>query len=493
VIVNPGVRLAIDFATQGTPVSVLAEALINEITKGHLSALMAHDPHALIYHPQIEQGGERETIDWHTRKKRNPGEDVTRYTDDLRPEVRAQFRSPKEGAYRKTDLTVVKAHMGHPLYSRSAVAPNLHGKPSGRPAPSISGEHLDLMTHAAKGQAESRHWYEHIAPHVQRIFDSPHYKDSHMIMGLLAAYSPQTHPHPNVHKALRGWRDLIQGKPLIGSHSDNTNALRAAHGMHLSGPKVHWYNRNMQHGITPTATTPTGDPIGSVDHPTNDRHMKYAFLRDYDDETVHPEQHVAITQATRHVANKLGWGQHQAQAAVWAHDIRTTGLNDPSFHTPGSPFKKLSQRYGGYLPVVDDKKPIQDYGQFFRENEHALRGMKHEMDQYRMYHPNYREHAGKGTPFLFHPAGIRGAAIKYGHEVSAEHLSNAREGKAVLTDLKNRDITRTDPKSGWEIGPTSGAFTGRKKDVVRPNVSFVHPTQKRVTRKDLKNLEPAPF
>lgn len=476
---SESIDLAIELHLQGAPANHLVEALlVTEMTKQELGALRTHDPHALMYHPT--EPGESETVAAERRKQK---ENVGRYTEDLPAELRRQFVLPREGSYRRPDLGVVKAHGSPPQYASSR-ALGRTGKFSVRAQPMVSAEHLDLLGHAARGQQESRRWYEEIHKPLHDIFDSEHFKDSHMIAGLLAAYSPQSHPHPNVHKALRAYRDIIKGNPLVGGPAQTANAMRAAHGMALSGPKVHWYHRNIIHGMKPEVETPTGHRLGSVEHPTNDRHMKYAILRNYDD-SIHPEEHAAITQATRHVAGKLQWPQHHTQAAVWAHDIRAGGLNDPAFHEPNSPFRHLSKRYGGYLEPTEHKAPIQDYGQFIRANEGPLRELKKHMDEYRLNHPHYKGHAGKATPFLFHPHVLRAPGAVYGHEVNDLHMHDAKNKHGIMVDLKSRDITRTDPETGWELAPTMGDFTGNKKPTALPKRNYL--------QLHGRDLEDAPF
>ena len=481
---SESIDLALALLTEGAPIAHLAEALLlAEMGGKELAAIKLHDPQSIVYHP-AEPGASQETID-DINQRRRQGENVSRYTDDLPHELRQRFVLPSEGKFSRPKLDVIRAHGSPPQYSDSAKALGRTGKFSIRAAPYISSEHLDLMKHAAKGQAESRTWYEDIHKPLQDIFDSEHFKDSHMVAGLLAAYSPQTHPHPNVHKALRAWRDLIKGRPLVGGPAQVNNAIRAAHGMALSGPKVHWYHRNITHGLAPEVETPTGEKLGSVAHPTNDRHMKYAFLRKYDD-NIEPEEHVAITQATRHVAAKLKWPQHHTQAAVWTHDIRAGGLNDPAFHQARSPFKHLSTKYGGYLPPTETKAPVQDYGQFLRANEGPLREIKRHMDEYRLNHPHYRDHAGKATPFLFHPAVLRGPGMKYGKEVTDLDLGDVKSRHGAVVDLKSRDLHKSDVETGWPVKSTPAVYGGTQKPTQLPHRNFLQ-----LSRRDLKG--PTPF
>lgn len=337
---------------------------------------------------------------------------------------------------------------GERQYSKTEPAPTPFGKTTAKfPRPEISREHLDYLTTASKGQEASRHWYEKAQTSLKDVFDGPckecgvvHYKDHELFSGLLASNSQQAHPYQNFMKALRHMRDLVGEKPLVGLHPEVQNTIRAAHGLQQSGPKIHWFNRNLAQR----------DP-SDTSAPTIDRHMLRGVMHDYSIPPSPRPEHMAAGHETLHaVGSRLGWPVHNVQAAAWAHVIRRGGVNDPSWHQSGSPFKRYSQRFGGHLPVIENPTHVQDYEQFLHHNREAITQMKVALDHHRLNHPEFKKYAGSSKPFLFSPKGPRGA-MKYGPQ--AIESPGGKSVKHTLVDRHGRDIQYADPHTGWPVKP----------------------------------------
>jgi hypothetical protein len=442
----------------------LNEALwIVESSQDVVTSVRQHEPHKLAWHPVDNKA--TDAVDKIAAAGHEGGgmDRMARFfNSDLPPHVAAGIQWPEAGKFRRVDNDPLRAHFGHGQYAPRAKAMTPTGRESNRPRPQITNDHLDFLTHAASqaGEDESK-WYDHIKPMVQHIFDSDHYKDSEMVMGLLAAGSPQTHPHLNVLKSMRAYRDLIQGKPLVGSRGETNNYLRAGHGLDLSGPKVNAYDKNIK---------------GNFDIPTNDRHMKYVTLSDYNSgDALGHEHHAAISQAVGVVAQRLKWPVAQAQAALWHHHIRRSGANDPSFHEPNSPFRDYSTEYGGWLQPTDQRNPVQDYGQFMYHpgNLEALTHMKQEMDKHRLAHPEFSKQAGSSSPFLLSPS-THGGSTKYGADIDEPTFRSGlgSSGNAMI-DLGNRDISSNDPVSGYIHNPGKIDAQGRQRPKKVKPVSFL--------------------
>jgi len=274
----------------------------------------------------------------------------------------------------------------------------------------------------------------------------------------LAAGSAQSHPHDNFVKSMRAYRDLIQGKPLIGEPNTTSNYLRAAYGLDLSGPKVNPYQANI---------------FGDHTKITSDRHMRYSVLNDYNPEitTVSPQQFAAIHQGVSHVAKRLGWSNAQTQAAIWAHHIRKVTNNHPSFHQSNSAFRHYSKLYGGWLDPTETENPIQDYGQYLHHNFDALRKVKDLMDAVRLKDPVHSKTAGSNKSFFF--SSERPATLaKSGDDLNDTHVASAFRNNAEpskklhnLIDTKSRDATTTS-EFGWPDKPGPG---GKRKNLKQAN------------------------
>lgn len=421
------------------------------------AALLTHlkdtEPHSLIWYPSNTsvKSGSASQFD---------------YNNDLDDKTRGMFTKPAKFTRQVSNrelFNTVGTGANLPLQqSQSRMAPTPTGRRSKSVlSPEISNDQLDYLTNAALQSRDSKNWYHDIHPIIKSVFDSEHYKDSHMVMGLLAAGSAQSHPHENFVKSMRAYRDLIQEKPLVGDPASTSNYLRAAHGVGLSGPKVNPYGANI---------------AGDHTKITSDRHMRYSVLNDYNPEieTVSPQQFAAIHQGVSHVAKRLGWSNAQTQAAIWAHHIRKVTNNHPSFHQSNSAFRHYSKLYGGWLNPTETENPIQDYGQYLYHNFDALKKVKDSMDAVRLKHPEHSKAAGSNKSFFFNSESPSGLA-KSGGALDDTHVASAFPSKSDsskklhnLIDVKGRDATTTS-QFGWpdEPGPGGSRKTLTRADFLR--------------------------
>lgn len=425
------------------------------IRSGMAAHLWQKDPGSAIFYPRAEVK-DAESL--------SPEMQGKVFLSDLKADHRAMFSNPDEGGFKAPSYAPLSSYLRKQV-DPSRNAPTASGKETDRPMPHVHPEHQELMRQAAILHGDSAKWYQKQHSIVGSIFKSDAYDDTHMMLGFLAATSPRTHPHLNAVKAFRAYRDTIMGRPLPHTGAEVHNIVRAAHGIPLSGPKVHNYDKNLKGDLSVT---------------THDVHAKALVTNDFSS-SFHPEYHPMIGQAIKQTAKQTNYEPGEAQAALWAHDIARV-QNHPAFHERGSIFRDIySKEKGGHLDPTDEFPHIQDYEQYIRHNEPALRRMKKEMDDYRLNHPVYSKMAGSGKPFLFgkdifggtsqqdsHPVMRYGQganeptrfdAIGAEHVAKALHKSDGRDHP--LVDVKSRDIAHLDPETGWNMTPNVGAFSDK--------------------------------
>ncbi len=158
-----------------------------------------------------------------------------------------------------------------------------------------------------------RFWYEESG---KAILDMVHgdRQLADKIAQLVAIYSPQREPIPNMQLAVNAYNEFLQ-KGRVESYGTSPQIQKAndilVDGKEWAGLKTDRFYANLLEEIDPEKYA-REFPGGEV---TNDLWMARLFGLKSEDPT--PREYEAMTGIVRHIADQLGWKPKQVQAAIW--------------------------------------------------------------------------------------------------------------------------------------------------------------------------------
>lgn len=174
--------------------------------------------------------------------------------------------------------------------------------------------HKHLVELAKEGEA-AKDWYKKVSEATKRITGSD--ADARLLIDMLANYSPHASVRDNLVKSLRAYYQIRAGVAVrSGMTARDKNAAKLAAGGGWSGEKISNFQRNLLSTIDPSIKQGV----------TIDIWMLRALGFGSNKEAPTAAQYRFGEIEVNKVANELGWGPEEAQAAIWAaQKARTEG------------------------------------------------------------------------------------------------------------------------------------------------------------------------
>ena len=173
----------------------------------------------------------------------------------------------------------------------------------------------------AKDNEDFKNWYDEFSRFLDDLLkEYPEYKP--IVSEFLAATSANTPLKKNVESTIENLRSFIlEGKFVTKFEAHLPNLGRATRGEKLQGPKIGEFS---------------GAVFGDVNSIAIDTHMAqiiFGARRNDKGQIIGPtDAQIRVgKEVVRQIASRLGWTPAQAQAALWAANLKLTGKYDPNY------------------------------------------------------------------------------------------------------------------------------------------------------------------